>query len=68
MIRKTLYAWLLRPGVYCLGRNPPDSPSMPYARFTSRRGLEQEAQRKKAQIIWCGDAARERPTPIGDLQ
>ncbi len=59
MIRRKLYGWLRGPGEWCLGRNPPDSPSMPYKLYASMAEAQIAAEAKRATIIWCGDAARE---------
>jgi hypothetical protein len=58
--RKTLYGWLLKPGQYCLGWKPPDSPAMPYTLFPSMMTAEAAATGRKANIIWCGAALAEK--------
>jgi hypothetical protein len=58
MIRRKLYGWLKRPGEWCLGRQPPDTPSMPHKVFASLNEARLAAEAMRATIIWSGDAAR----------
>jgi hypothetical protein len=60
-IRRYLYGWLGRHGECCLGRNPPDSPMMPYKVYSSMQEAEEAARAKRYQIIWCGAAAKMQP-------
>ncbi len=59
-MKRKLYGWIRKPGQYCLGRNPPDSPQMPYEVYASLDEVEQAAKSRKAAVIWCGDAATEK--------
>lgn len=52
MIRKVLYGWRVG-AAWCLGRNPPDSPSNPYTAFPTKRDAELAAEVKRAKVIWC---------------
>lgn len=53
MIRKVLYGWRLKSGEYGLGRNPPDSPSIPYTPYPDRESAQKDADRRRARVIWC---------------
>jgi hypothetical protein len=58
--RRKFYGWLRGPGCYCIGRNPPDLPTLPYVTFASIGEAEQAAHERKADVIWSGAALAEK--------
>ena len=64
--RRKLYGWLRKPGEWCLGRAPPDSPQMPYKVFSSMKEAESAAAARRYEIVWSGDALLTRLQMLGD--
>lgn len=58
--RRKFYCWLNRPGEWCLGRHPPDSPSMPYQIFAALDDVERAIDGWRVDVVWCGGAAEMR--------
>jgi hypothetical protein len=64
-LRRKLYCWLRRPGEWCLGRYPPDTPQIPYKAYGSMAEAEAAALAYRADVIWCGPALETRRQLMG---
>jgi hypothetical protein len=63
--RRLLYGWLRKPGEWCLGRLPPDSPQTHYAIYHSMHEAESAAEASRYEIIWAGAALETRRQLVG---
>jgi hypothetical protein len=58
--RRTLYGWLAAPGVYALGKQPPDPVPYQAETFGSIQEAEAQADMRRAVIVWSGPALIEK--------